>query len=93
MANLIEGVFHTVEGILQSILAVVQAIFNVIYSVFHGLFVFVWGIIESLASFLGASVHFVASNILILGLVAVGVIVYQDQKKKGKLGTSGKKLQ
>lgn len=50
----------TRQGLFQSILAVVQSFFNVIASIVSGVFSLFWGVLESLANFLGASVHFVA---------------------------------
>lgn len=38
----------------------VEAIFNIILSAIQGVFTFVWGVVESLGSFVGASAHFVA---------------------------------
>lgn len=47
------------QGIFQSILAVFQSFFNVIYAFVHGTVFLVWNVLESIAEFLGASVHFV----------------------------------
>ncbi|ODN79978.1 hypothetical protein L202_03849 [Cryptococcus amylolentus CBS 6039] len=86
MANLIEGLYHTVQGLLQSIFAVFQSFFNVIYSFVHGIISLVWGVLESVAEFVGASVHFVISNILILGLLGLGFVLYNDRNKRGTIG-------
>ncbi|KAK1924409.1 hypothetical protein DB88DRAFT_540460 [Papiliotrema laurentii] len=91
MANIIEGLFHTVQGLVQSVLAVFQAFFNVIVSLVSGVFHAVWGVLESLANFLGASVHFVASNILILGLLAVAFVIYSNRNRRGTIGNDLKK--
>ncbi|KAL7421694.1 hypothetical protein Q5752_003464 [Cryptotrichosporon argae] len=91
MANIIEGIFHTVEGILQSILAVIQTIFGAIYGLVAGVFSFAFHIVEGLAQFLGASVHFVISNIVVLGLIAVAVVIYQDRNRRGTVGNKLKK--
>ncbi|GFZ44132.1 hypothetical protein JCM24511_01853 [Saitozyma sp. JCM 24511] len=95
MANLLSGVFHTVEGLVQSVLAVIQSIFNIIFSVFHGAFTVVWDLIESLAKLVGASAHFVISNIVILGLIAVVFVIYNDRSKRGSVKAPGsrKKVQ
>ncbi|WVQ77232.1 hypothetical protein IAR50_006915 [Cryptococcus sp. DSM 104548] len=88
MANLIEGLYHTIQGLVQSIFAVFQSFFNVIYSFVHGIVSLVWGVLESVAEFVGASVHFVLSNILILGLIGLGVVLYNDRNKRGTVGNN-----
>ncbi|AFR92190.1 hypothetical protein J008_00057 [Cryptococcus neoformans] len=91
MTNLLEGLYHTVQGIFQSILAVFQSFFNVIYAFVHGVVFLVWNVLESIAEFLGASVHFVISNILVIGLITLGVVLYNDRNKRGTLGNDLKK--
>ncbi|WVQ63756.1 uncharacterized protein L199_001909 [Kwoniella botswanensis] len=91
MSNLIEGLFHTIQGIFQSIFAVIQSFFNIIFSLVHGVTSLIWNTLESVAEFIGASVHFVISNIVILGLIAVGLVIYNDRNKRGTLGNDFKK--
>lgn len=47
------------QGIFQSIFAVFQSFFNVVYAFVHGVVSLVWNVLESIAEFVGASVHFV----------------------------------
>ncbi|WVQ99219.1 hypothetical protein IAU59_006351 [Kwoniella sp. CBS 9459] len=91
MANLIEGLYHTVEGLFQSLFAVIQSFFNIIYSLVAGVISVVWNLLEGVAEFVGASVHFVISNIVILGLILVGVVIYNDRNKRGTIGNELKK--
>lgn len=90
-----------------------------IYSLVHGVVSLVWNVLESIAEFVGASVHFVIctyklflslylpqsslttdsladslnflANILIIGLIALGVVLYKDRNKRGTLGNDLKK--
>ncbi|KAI9639623.1 uncharacterized protein MKK02DRAFT_39947 [Dioszegia hungarica] len=86
MTNLFDGIAHIVQGIFQSILAAIQGIFHLIYSVFHAVFSLAWGLVENLASFVGSSAHFVFSNIVILGLLALAFFIYQDRQTKARVG-------
>ncbi|ORX36820.1 hypothetical protein BD324DRAFT_627300 [Kockovaella imperatae] len=91
MANLFEGIFHLIQGFFQSIFAIIQSIFHVIWSIFSGVFQAVWGILESIADLVGASAHFVASNILVLGLIALIYVLYRDRNRPGSAGNELKK--
>lgn len=62
-----------------------------VYAFVHGVVSLVWNVLESIAEFVGASVHFVISNILIIGLIALGVVLYNDRNKRGTLGNDLKK--
>lgn len=90
-----------------------------IYSLVHGVVSLVWNVLESIAEFVGASVHFVIctykpflslylpqpslttdsladspnliANILIIGLIVLGVVLYNDRNKRGTLGNNLKK--
>ncbi|CAD6583041.1 MAG: hypothetical protein TREMPRED_003461 [Tremellales sp. Tagirdzhanova-0007] len=88
MANLVQGIAN---GVFQSVLGIVQAFFNIVYSFVYGILSLVWGFLESIAELVGASVHFVASNILILGLITLGFVLYRDRNKRGTMGNEMKK--
>ncbi|WWC91048.1 uncharacterized protein L201_005989 [Kwoniella dendrophila CBS 6074] len=91
MSNLVEGLFHTVQGIFQSIFAVIQTVFGAVFALVNGAVSLVWNVLESIAEFVGASVHFVISNIVIIGLIVLGLVIYNDRNKRGTLGNDLKK--
>jgi hypothetical protein len=47
------------QGLFQAVFAVIQSLFNIIFSIFHGAITVAWDLIESVASFVGASAYFV----------------------------------
>ncbi|WWC72949.1 uncharacterized protein I206_106913 [Kwoniella pini CBS 10737] len=91
MSNIIQGLFHTIQGLFESLLAVIQTFLNIIYSLIHGTVSLIWNLLENVAEFIGASVHFLISNIVIIGLILVGLVIYNDRNKRGTLGNDLKK--
>ncbi|WWD17493.1 hypothetical protein CI109_101934 [Kwoniella shandongensis] len=91
MANLIEGLFNVIQGIFQSIFAVLQSFANVVYSLVHGVVSLVGNVLESAASLVGASVNFIISNIIVIGLVGVAFIIYTDRNKRASIGNDIKR--
>ncbi|RSH82610.1 uncharacterized protein EHS24_007595 [Apiotrichum porosum] len=96
MTDLIQGIAHTVQGIVESLVAIVQAGFHVAYTFVHGLLTMLWNTIDSFATFLGASVNFVFSNIILLVVLVVFFIFYRSSnsaKAAVSKGTGKKKAE
>ncbi|KAL1413589.1 hypothetical protein Q8F55_001364 [Vanrija albida] len=70
---------HNLQGVGESAFAIVSSAWGVVYTFVHGLVVLFWDILESFAAFLGASVNFVISNIVLLIVLAVGFVVYRSR--------------
>ena len=83
----------------QSVLAVVQAFFSTLLSTLSGLFTFVWGLLETIGGFIGASAQFVygtfplcprlpqradvKANFIVIGIIILVFVCYQDRKARG----------
>lgn len=86
---------------VESTIGLAQTALNVAYTFVHGLLTLLYDTVESFASFLGASVHFVLSeffvsfadmtvltpaNIAVLLLLIVGYLVYARNTQAARRG-------
>jgi uncharacterized membrane protein len=85
--------------LFESVLAVVQAFFSTLLSTLSGLFTFIWGLLETIGGFIGASAQFVygtsstgsgiatrtdvKANFIVIGIIILVFVCYQDRKARG----------